>query len=158
MEKFSLDDIDIKILNALQRQGRMSISDISEHLHISVSACHRRLSRLQSEHIIDRYLALINPSKVGLSMTFYVDVTLQEQSVSAFEAFENKVQIIDEILQCHLLAGQADYLLFIAARDAQDFSRIHQNRLAQLPHVAHMHSNLVIREVKAFKGFNLSDY
>ena len=155
MKNISLDRADIDILRHLQKDGRASVSDLASQMNLSISACHRRLTKLQNDGVIDRYLTLIKPQKIGYQMSFYVDITLREQSVEAFENFENSVRQFDEILQCHLLAGQADYLLLIAAKDAEDFSRIHEKKLANLPGVAHMHSNLVIREVKPFTGYPL---
>lgn len=142
-----LDTIDRSILTALQRQGRMSNADLSEKVHLSASACHRRVQRLEAEGYIRDYVALLDPRKLGVPTTVFVEITLQGQADEVLEAFEKSVARIPDVLECHLMAGSADYLLKVVAENTDDFARIHRQYLARLPGVAQMQSSFALRTV-----------
>lgn len=142
-----LDDIDCRILRVLQKSGRISNSELSEHVHLSPSACHRRVQRLEAEGVIARYVALLDPRRLDRPSTVFVEITLNAQSEEVLDAFEREVALIPDLLECHLMAGTADYLLKISARDTDDFARIHRRYLARLPGVAQMHSSFSLRTV-----------
>ena len=143
----SLDAIDRSILTALQRKGRMSNSDLSEQVHLSPSACHRRVQRLENEGYIRDYVALLDPRKLGVPTTVFVEITLQGQTGEVLDAFEKSVSRIPDVLECHLMAGSADYLLKVVAENTEDFARIHRQYLARLPGVQGMQSNFALRTV-----------
>ncbi|MXU64017.1 Lrp/AsnC family transcriptional regulator [Oceanomicrobium pacificus] len=143
-----LDALDVKILNALQKQGRMSNADLADAVALSASACHRRVQRLEADGIIRDYVALLDPRKVDRRTTVFVEITLSGQSDEILDAFEQSVKRIPDVLECHLMAGTADYLLKVMARDTDDFARIHRRHLARLPGVAQMHSSFALRTVR----------
>ena len=147
LRHMSLDDIDRRILTALQRNGRMSNSDLSEKVHLSPSACHRRVQRLEAEGYIRDYVALLNPRKMGVPTTVFVEITLQGQADEVLDAFEKAVARIPDVLECHLMAGAADYLLKVVAENTEDFARIHRQHLARLPGVGQMQSSFALRTV-----------
>ncbi len=142
-----LDDIDCRILRVLQKEGRISNADLSERVHLSASACHRRVQRLEAEGVIARYVALLDPRKLERPSTVFVEITLLGQTEEVMDAFEREVALIPDVLECHLMAGAADYLLKISARDTEDFARIHRRYLARLPGVSQMHSSFSLRRV-----------
>jgi Lrp/AsnC family transcriptional regulator, leucine-responsive regulatory protein len=142
-----IDATDRRILNALQRQGRMSNADLSEAVNLSPSACHRRVQRLEAEGYIDAYVALLNARKLGRPTTVFVEITLAGQADELLDAFEKAVKRVPDILECHLMAGTADYLIKIVAEDTEDFARIHRQHLARLPGVAQMQSSFALRKV-----------
>jgi len=142
-----IDTTDCRILMALQRSGRMSNADLSERVNLSPSACHRRVQRLETEGIISGYVALLDPRKLDRPTTVFVEITLLGQTEEVLDAFEREVALIPDLLECHLMAGSADYLLKISARDTDDFARIHRRYLARLPGVAQMHSSFSLRTV-----------
>ncbi|MCX8225207.1 MAG: Lrp/AsnC family transcriptional regulator [Sulfitobacter sp.] len=142
-----LDDIDRRILTALQRKGRMSNSDLSEQVHLSPSACHRRVQQLETEGYIQGYVALLNARKMGVPTTVFVEITLQGQADEVLDAFEKAVARIPSVLECHLMAGSADYLLKVVAENTEDFARIHRQFLARLPGVGQMQSSFALRTV-----------
>ncbi len=142
-----LDTIDARILRALQRSGRMSNADLSESVNLSPSACHRRVQRLEAEGIIRDYVALLDPRKVDRPTTVFVEITLSGQADEVLEAFEREVARIPDVLECHLMAGSADYLLKVVASDTEDFAQIHRRALARLPGVQHMQSSFALRTV-----------
>ncbi|EAU45747.1 Lrp/AsnC family transcriptional regulator [Salipiger bermudensis] len=142
-----LDDIDHRILRVLQKQGRMSNAELSEQVHLSASACHRRVQRLESEGIIRGYVALLDARRMGMPTTVFVEITLSAQADEVLEAFEKAVSRIPDVLECHLMAGSADYILKVVAEDTEDFARIHRQHLTRLPGVAQMQSSFALRTV-----------
>jgi len=143
-----LDSIDRRILESLQRKGRMSNAELSDRVNLSQSACHRRVQRLESEGFISGYVALLDPRKLGRQTTVFVEITLSGQADEVLEAFERAVARVPEVLECHLMAGSADYLLKVVARDTEDFARIHRRSLATLPGIAQMQSSFALRTVR----------
>ncbi|MGV6804673.1 MAG: Lrp/AsnC family transcriptional regulator [Ruegeria sp.] len=143
----ALDATDRKILAALQRKGRMSNSELSEQVNLSPSACHRRVQRLEADGYIRDYVALLNARKLGVPTTVFVEITLQGQAEEVLEAFERAVRRIPDVLECHLMAGSADYVLKVVAENTEDFARIHRQYLSRLPGVAQMQSSFALRTV-----------
>lgn len=142
-----LDDTDRRLLRALQKAGRISNADLSEKVNLSPSACHRRVHRLEDAGYINGYVALLDRRKIGRPTTVFVEITLSGQADEVLEAFEREVALIPDVLECHLMAGTADYLLKVSAQDSEDFARIHRRYLARLPGVAQMHSSFALRTV-----------
>ncbi|QIE46082.1 Lrp/AsnC family transcriptional regulator [Pseudohalocynthiibacter aestuariivivens] len=142
-----VDSTDRRILTVLQRQGRISNADLAEKVNLSASACHRRVHRLEVEGYIDGYVALLDARKLGVPATIFVEITLSTQAEDVLEAFEKAVARIPDVLECHLTAGSADYILKVVAEDTEDFARIHRQYLARLPGVAKMQSSFALRTV-----------
>lgn len=142
-----LDTVDRKLLAALQKQGRMSNAELSEQVNLSPSACHRRVQRLETDGYIRNYVALLDARKLGVPTTVFVEITLQGQADEVLDAFEKSVARIPAVLECHLMAGSADYLLKVVAEDTEDFARIHRQYLARLPGVGQMQSSFALRTV-----------
>ncbi|WP_425084365.1 Lrp/AsnC family transcriptional regulator [Ruegeria profundi] len=143
----SLDTTDRKILSALQRNGRMSNAELSEQVNLSPSACHRRVQRLEADGYIRKYVALLDARKMNVPTTVFVEITLQGQAEEVLDAFEKAVSRIPDVLECHLMAGTADYILKVVAEDTEDFARIHRQYLSRLPKVAQMQSSFALRTV-----------
>ena len=142
-----LDNIDRKILNFLQRKGRISNAELADSVNLSASACHRRVQRLEKDGFIKEYVALVSPRKVGVPTTVFVEITLSAQADEVLESFEKAVARIPDVLECHLMAGTADYILKIVAENTDDFARIHRQHLTRLPGVAQMQSSFALRTV-----------
>ncbi len=145
--ELELDGIDRRILTELQKAGRISNADLSEKVHLSPSACHRRVHRLEEAGYIAGYVALLDRRKIGRPTTVFVEITLSGQTDEVLDAFEREVARIPDVLECHLMAGTADYLLKITAEDSEDFAQIHRRYLTRLPGVAQMHSSFALRTV-----------
>tara|TARA_B100001173_G_scaffold155000_1_gene134371 strand:+ start:40 stop:498 length:459 start_codon:yes stop_codon:yes gene_type:complete len=143
----SLDATDRRLLSVLQTKGRISNSDLAEQVNMSASACHRRVGRLEAQGYIRDYVALIDPRMVDRRTTVFVEITLSGQTDEVLAAFEKAVALIPDVLECHLMAGSADYLLKVVAKDTEDFARIHRRFLATLPGVAQMQSSFALRTV-----------
>ena len=142
-----LDATDRRILTVLQKEGRITNAELSERINLSPSACHRRVQRLEEEGYIASYVALLDARKMGRPTTVFVEITLQSQADEVLDAFETAVARVPDILECHLMAGTADYLIKIMAQDTEDFARIHRQYLTRLPGVAQMHSSFALRTV-----------
>lgn len=143
-----LDATDRRILGLLQKEGRLSNAELSERVNLSPSACHRRVGRLEAAGFIDGYVALLNARRLNRPTTVFVEITLSGQADEVLEAFERVVKLVPDVLECHLMAGSADYLLKVVAEDTDDFARIHRQYLARLPGVAQMHSSFALRTVR----------
>jgi Lrp/AsnC family transcriptional regulator, leucine-responsive regulatory protein len=148
-----LDRTDKIILGQLQRQGNMPLSELAEKAGLSPSSCHRRVKLLEKAKIITGYAAALDRKSLGLANEFFVEVSLAAQTEEAFEKFEKAVQRVVEILECHLMSGQFDYLLRVIAKDAEDYERIHRTKLARLPGIQRIQSSLALRTVKDWGGY-----
>ncbi len=142
-----LDATDRRILTVLQKNGRITNADLSEQVNLSPSACHRRVQRLEEDGYIAAYVALLDARRLGRMTTVFVEITLQGQADDVLDAFEREVAKVPDILECHLMAGTADYLLKILAEDTEDFARIHRQFLSRLPGVRQMQSSFALRTV-----------
>ena len=143
----NLDATDLRILRVIQKRGRISNSDLSTEINLSASACHRRVSRLEMNKVIKDYVALLDPIKVNLSTTVFVEITLNAQADEVLDKFEKEVKKIPNVLECNLMAGSADYLLKVVAADTDDFARLHRKFLASLPGVAQIQSSFSLKNV-----------
>jgi Lrp/AsnC family leucine-responsive transcriptional regulator len=143
----ALDATDRRILAALQKEGRITNAELSERINLSPSACHRRVQRLEEDGFIAAYVALVDARKLGKPTTVFVEITLESQAEDLLDAFEREVARVPDILECHLMAGSADYLIKIVAEDTEDFARIHRRFLSRLPGVRQMQSSFALREV-----------
>jgi Lrp/AsnC family leucine-responsive transcriptional regulator len=142
-----LDGTDRRILELLQADGRMSNADLAEAIHLSPSATLRRVRRLEESGVIGGYVMLVDAAKVGLPTSVFVEITLSSQHEDVLDAFEAKVVEIPEVMSCHLMAGQADYLMHVLCADVAHYERIHRSHIAQLPGIATLRSNFAIRTV-----------
>jgi Lrp/AsnC family leucine-responsive transcriptional regulator len=142
-----LDETDRRILRVLQKQGRITNADLSEQVNLSPSACHRRVQRLEEDGFIAAFVALLDARKLGRPTTVYVEITLISQAEDVLDAFERAVARVPDLLECHLMAGSADYLLKIMVQDTEDFARIHRQHLSRLPGVRQMQSSFALRTV-----------
>ena len=149
------DATDRKLLRELQRDSHRSVQVLGEIVGLSPSACHRRVKALEDAGYIKGYRAELDAASLGFAMQFFIEVELNSQSETALDAFEAAVQDIPEVLECHLMAGQADYILRVLCRDHEDFEHLHRRLSARLPGVARIHSNMSIRRVKSRAGLPL---
>jgi len=146
--KPQLDAIDREILRELQTDGRLSNVDLAERVHLSPSACLRRVKALEDSGVIGQYVALLNAKAVGKHGISYTILNLESMSTPLLEAFEQAVRDTPEILDCYYVAGENDYLIRFTYRDAEDLERFHSQVLMHLPGVARSNSMLVLRTVK----------
>ncbi|HUD41302.1 MAG TPA: Lrp/AsnC family transcriptional regulator [Dokdonella sp.] len=143
-----LDRTDLRLLTLLQREGRATNSDIAARVNLSASACLRRIQRLEAAGVIAGYGAWIDPTAVGLGLQAFVRVQLEQHGPSAIEHFVARVQRWDEVVACHALTGDMDYLLHVVVADLEHFSRFLLDKLLDASGVADINSSFVLRTVK----------
>lgn len=143
-----LDALDRAILGELQREGRLSNLDLAERVHLSPSACLRRVKALEDSGVIGQYVALVNPRAVGRHGVSFTIVNLESLAPAQTAAFEQAVRDQPEVLDCFYVAGSNDYLIRFTYRDAEDLERFHAEVLMRLPGIARANSLLVLRTVK----------
>ena len=142
-----LDRIDIAILEALQKDGRMPNAALAEKAGLSQSACSRRLDNLEKSGVIQGYHARLSNAALGHQMTAVVHISLSGQFEKTLSDFEVAVKRCPNVLSCHLLSGEYDYILRVTAKDLADYERIHKEWLSALPHVTKINSSFALREI-----------
>ena len=143
-----LDSRDRAILRVLQEDGRLSNVELADRVGLSPSACLRRVRLLEESGLIAGFAMILDQKACGFPGTAFVSITLDQQGRQALDAFEEAVRAVPEIPECHLLAGQSDYLVRVVYRDAADLERIHTEILTRLPGVVRVNSTMALREVK----------
>ncbi|GAB1582849.1 Lrp/AsnC family transcriptional regulator [Phyllobacterium phragmitis] len=151
----SLDRIDLAILENLQKDGRMSNATLAEKVGLSQSACSRRLDILEKTGVIRGYHARLSNKMLGHPVTVIVNVSLSGQADKQLREFETAVRRCPNVLVCYLMSGEYDYLLRVAARDLEDYERIHKFWLSAMPHVAKINSSFALREVADRTGLGI---
>ena len=143
-----LDSIDRAILTELQQEGRLSNQDLAARVHLSPSACLRRVKALEENEVNAQYVALVSPRAVGRHGVSFTIINLESMNTPQLAAFEQAVRDQPEILDCYYVAGSNDYLIRFTYRDSEDLERFHSEVLMHLPGVARSNSLLVLRTVK----------
>ncbi|HLY52063.1 MAG TPA: Lrp/AsnC family transcriptional regulator [Steroidobacteraceae bacterium] len=142
-----LDRYDRTILRLLQQDARITNTLLAAQVSLSESACLRRVRALEDCGLIEGYTALIDQQRAGFPVNVFVSITLDRQSRTGLEAFENAVRGVPEVMECYLMTGEHDYLLRLVVTDLADFERIHNQHLTRLPSVARVQSSFAMRTV-----------
>jgi Lrp/AsnC family leucine-responsive transcriptional regulator len=142
-----LDTIDHAILKALQTNARITNADLAAKVGLSASACSRRLDILDRSGVILGYHAHVSPKALDYKMIAIVHISLSGQFAKTLSEFETAVKRCPNVLVCYLMSGEYDYILRVAARDLEDYERIHRDWLSALPHVVKINSSFALREV-----------
>ena len=149
------DRTDLRLLALLQRQGRATNAELAAQVNLSPSACLRRIQRLEATGVVSGYAARLDPQVLGLGLQAFVRVQLEKHGAAGIERFVDAVQAWDEVVACHALTGDMDYLLQVYVRDLEHFSRFLLDRLLDASGVADVNSSFVLRTVKASGGLPL---
>jgi Lrp/AsnC family leucine-responsive transcriptional regulator len=155
-ESLSLDRIDLRLLSLLQQDGRATNADIAAQVNLSPSACLRRVQRLESSGVIQGYAALVDPKRVGLGLQAFVRVQLEKHGQQGLDRFIEGVDSWDEVVACHALTGDMDYLLQVVVQDLEHFSRFLLDKLINATGVADVNSSFVLRTVKQTRALPLT--
>jgi Lrp/AsnC family leucine-responsive transcriptional regulator len=131
----------------------MSSIELGNEVGLSPSASHRRVKLLEESGIIEKYVAVLNGHALGFRIEFHVEITLSGQTEQRLDKFEKAIGRIPEVLECALMTGEYDYFVRIAARDTDDYERIHRQSLANLPGVVRIKSSLMLRSLKPWAGY-----
>lgn len=151
----NLDETDRSILSTLGVDGRISNVALAEEVHLSPSACLRRVRRLEEAGVIERYAAVIDPAKIGKATSVFVDISLSSQREDLFDEFEAAVKEVPGVMSCHLMAGDADYVVQILCADVADYEQIHRTYLSRLPGVTRLRSSFALRTVTSKPAYEI---
>ena len=143
-----MDSIDKKLLILLQKDSKKTTKKLSLILNLSVTAVYERIKKLEREGFIKNYVALINRSKVGKSFIVFCHIKLIQHTREFLTKFESQVVKLSEILECHHVSGDYDYILKIAVRDMEEYREFLVTKLTTLEHIGSTHSTFMISEVK----------
>jgi len=142
-----ISNFDQSILHSLQRDAKLTMAELAERVHLAESTCYRRVKRLEQAGLICGYVALVDQGLAGYPDDVFVQITLESQQRDKLALFEHEVAKIPEVMECHLMSGDSDYLLRVIVGDARDYERLHGQKLTTLPGVARVHSSFALRTV-----------
>jgi Lrp/AsnC family transcriptional regulator, leucine-responsive regulatory protein len=142
------DRFDAKILDALQRDGRLSVVDLAESIGLSPTPCARRIKALESAGAIEGYAAILNPPKVGLAVLAIVQVKLTEHTDDTVARFEREIQLMEEVTRCFAMTGSYDFILEVYGKDLDALSNVVLKKLIRVPNVRDMQSSVVLATIK----------
>ena len=143
-----IDTLDLRILERLQGDARLSNVDLAKAVHLSPSPCLARVRALEEDGIIARYVTLLDPLKLGLTVSVFISVKLEKQIESALEIFETAMRGRPEVMECYLMTGDSDYLLRVVVPDMQALERFIVDFLARVPGVGNIRSSFALKQVK----------
>lgn len=143
-----MDQIDKKILNALQHNGKLQNNELAQLVGLSASPCLRRVKQLEDDGVIDRYVALLNPHKINLGLTVFARIWLKGQDAKTVNAFVDAIQDMPEVVECQLMAGDCDFFLRIVVGDLEDYRRFQIHHLTQIASVQNVKTEIPLQAVK----------
>lgn len=148
MSLLKLDEIDRRILRALQKDGRVQNTELAETVGLSPSPCLRRVKLLEQAGIIERYVALLDATKVGMGLTVFARIWLTAQDSDTVNAFTEEMKHLPQIVECHLMAGDCDFLLRVVAADLDDYRRFQVNHLTRIKGVKSVKTDIPMQKIK----------
>ncbi|WP_122075045.1 Lrp/AsnC family transcriptional regulator [Pseudophaeobacter sp. EL27] len=144
-----MDVVDRKIIAILQAEGRIKMAELSERVGLSPTPCARRVAMLEEAGVISGYSAKVDQAKLGLPVTIFVEVELDNQSTDALQAFERAISKFDQVMECYLMTGTRDILLRVVAKDLSDFDRFLEERLMRVSGIRNTRSSFTLRTMIA---------
>tara|TARA_R110000850_G_scaffold62692_2_gene142396 strand:+ start:2910 stop:3383 length:474 start_codon:yes stop_codon:yes gene_type:complete len=157
MADTNLDEIDLKILQRLQEDGRITNVELANSVGLTAPPCLRRMRALEEEGVINSYHAAIDPAKMGYTITVFAMVSLKSQAEADLQAFEEHVQKLPEVRECYMLNGEIDFILKVVAKDLQQFQSFLTSQLTAAPNVASVKTSLTIRSAKHLPGVPIQE-
>jgi len=143
-----LDGIDLKILRELQTDGKLPNTELARRVNLSASPCLTRVKRMESQGLIRNYVALLNPIELGLRLNVFIFISLKAQSRQALKEFESRVCSHDEVMECYLMTGDADYLIRVAMRDVESLEKFIVESLSPMPEIEKIRSSFALKQVR----------
>jgi len=144
-----LDELDNAILKELQKDARVSNAELARRVNLSPPATLTRVRRLEEDGFIQNYAAIINRQKAGYDLLCFIGISLQLHKVEQVNGFHEIIEKMPEVLECHHVTGEYDYLLKVVARNTEDLEDFLMNKITPIPGVARIHTSLVLRENKS---------
>ncbi|MFD1160628.1 Lrp/AsnC family transcriptional regulator [Roseovarius aestuarii] len=150
-----MDRLDRHILSILQEDGQIPMVRLSERVGLSLSACHRRVKIMEANGTISNYSAVVDRKAIGLELQVFIEVKLTSHYKEDQTLFEEKIKAMPDVLECHLISGEFDYLMRVAVSNPADYEDFYRNRLSQIPSISQVKTLLSLSTLKEFRGFNL---
>jgi Lrp/AsnC family leucine-responsive transcriptional regulator len=144
----ALDVIDLRILRELQADGALTNVELARRVNLSPSPCLTRVKALESSGVIDRYVAIANPQKLGLGLNVFISISLKEQSKAALASFEERISEHDEVMECYLMTGDSDYLIRVVVPDIQALERFILDKLSPISSIEKIRSSFTLKQVR----------
>lgn len=144
-----LDRVDRQLLSLLQADGRLTAAELARNVNLTLTPCIERIRRLEREGFIDGYFAHLNPKRLGQSMLAFTEVTLDHATQDVFARFKEAVQTVEEIVECHMVAGGFDYLIKTRVQDMDEYRRVLGDKIVNVRGVRHTQTYFVLEEVKS---------
>jgi Lrp/AsnC family transcriptional regulator, leucine-responsive regulatory protein len=151
-----IDSIDLRILRVLQDNGRLTNVELAKRVGLSPSPCLRRVKRLEAEKVIEGYSARVDRRACGLGVTVFVGVKLERHREEDAERFRKAIRRLDEVVACHIISGEADFLLEVVVGDLDQYSEFVLKKLRQIAGVKDMHSSFALETVKSSQPLPLN--
>ncbi|MEK9753227.1 MAG: Lrp/AsnC family transcriptional regulator [Rhodospirillaceae bacterium] len=155
--KFNLDEIDRRILAALQGNAKLRNVELAEAVGLSASPCLRRVKHMEETGVIRGYATLVDPQAIGLPVSVFVQVTLEKQIEASLESFEARIATWPEVMECYLMTGDADYLLRVVAADLNAYQDFLMKKLTRVAGVASIKSSFALRRIQYRTALPLND-
>ncbi|ERM01316.1 AsnC family transcriptional regulator [Brucella intermedia 229E] len=143
-----LDEIDKRILRVLQRDGRIANNDLAREVGLSPSPCLRRVKLLEEAGVIDRYVAVLNPAKVGKGLTFFTRIRLDQQDEETLQTFAKEILKLPQVLECYFMLGDYDAMIRVVAADIEDYRRFQSEYLSRIKGVQNLKTDVPSQTVK----------
>ena len=156
MENGKLDAVDCKILEVLQRDGRISNVDLATEIGLSAPQCFRRVKALEERGVIQGYRALVRPEALGLEVTAFVSLSIEARAFARLTELERQIRDLPEVLELHRISGQSDYLAKVVARDLRGLGDLLTGRLMQIDGVCDVRSSIALNALKASSALPIS--
>lgn len=148
MLKKRLDSIDLKILQEIQANARLTNSELATRVNLSASPCLARVKALEEAGVISQYVTLLDPLRIGLNVSVFIEIRLEQQIEKSLERFQNAIRNYPEVMECYLMTGDSDYLLRVVVPDIQALERFIIDELSKIPGVSNIKSSFALKQVK----------
>lgn len=143
-----LDAVDLRILYELQKDGSLSNVELAKRLHLSPSPCLARVRALEAQGVIQRYVAIVNATSLGLGLNVFINISLKTQSKEALVVFEERINQQDAVMECYLMTGDSDYLIRVAVADIVALEKFILEQLTPIPGIEKIRSSFALKQVR----------
>jgi Lrp/AsnC family leucine-responsive transcriptional regulator len=144
----NIDNTDLRILTELQNDSSLTNIELARRVHLSPSPCLTRVKSLEAAGVITRYVALVNPKQLGLTLSVFISISLKEQSKSALAEFEQRIAEHDEVMECYLMTGDSDYLIRVAVADISALEKFILDQLSPISGIEKIRSSFALKQVR----------
>jgi DNA-binding Lrp family transcriptional regulator len=154
---FPLEPADVRILKALQENGRLTNQALADQIGLSTSPCWRRVRQLEETGVIQRYAAVLDRREIGLGVLAFIRIKIDTHNEAEAEEFARSIKQLDSVIACYSIAGDADFLVQVVSRDLDSYSDFAMTVIRRLPRIKEMQTTFVLKEIKPFTGLPIED-